>query len=148
MTTIAVSEQTKEGLRSLGRKGETYDEILQRAVEAAKNSCFLRRRRGCLRKGSSFRLTKYSVLVERGVAGALARLEPGLRSRIKKGLKRLAEDPFTKRSGCDIKQLHGSSGTVFYRLRVGDYRAVYAVKGRKIMVTVVGHRSKAYSFLD
>ncbi len=51
MTTIAVSEQTKEGLRSLGRKGETYDEILQRAVEAAKKQLFFEAQERLLEEG-------------------------------------------------------------------------------------------------
>ena len=34
-TTIAVSSDTKEVLRQMGEKGESYDHIIQRLIEAA-----------------------------------------------------------------------------------------------------------------
>lgn len=34
-TTISLSSETKELLRELGRKGETYDEIVRRLIERA-----------------------------------------------------------------------------------------------------------------
>jgi len=33
-TTIAISEETKSLLKQLGKKGETYDEIVRRAAQA------------------------------------------------------------------------------------------------------------------
>jgi predicted CopG family antitoxin len=35
-TTIAVSSETKEVLRQMGEKGESYDHIIQRLIDAAK----------------------------------------------------------------------------------------------------------------
>ena len=32
----------------------------------------------------------------------------------------------------------------FFKLRIGDYRAVYSVKGDVITITKVGHRSEVY----
>lgn len=34
-TTISLDEETKEMLQHLGRKGETYDEIIRRLIEEA-----------------------------------------------------------------------------------------------------------------
>ena len=34
-TTIAVSDQTKEELRLIGEKGESYDQIIQRLIKMA-----------------------------------------------------------------------------------------------------------------
>ena len=34
LTTIPLSKQTRDRLRSLGRKGETYDELLNRLMDA------------------------------------------------------------------------------------------------------------------
>ena len=41
-------------------------------------------------------------------------------------------------------KMHGSEG--YYRLRVGDYRVVYAIKNAVLLVLVVciGHRREAY----
>jgi hypothetical protein len=33
-TTISVSEETKEVLRTLGEKGETYDEIIRKLIKS------------------------------------------------------------------------------------------------------------------
>ena len=35
-TTIQISKETREELRQLGKKGETYDELIQRLMEIAK----------------------------------------------------------------------------------------------------------------
>ncbi|MGC9435306.1 MAG: DUF7557 family protein [Methanomicrobiales archaeon] len=35
VTTIAVSEETREILRTFGEKGETYDQIIRRLIEDA-----------------------------------------------------------------------------------------------------------------
>ena len=37
MTTIAVKAETKESLRHLGMKGESYDLIIQKLIEVAQN---------------------------------------------------------------------------------------------------------------
>lgn len=34
-TTVSLDEETKEMLRRLGRKGESYDEIIRRLIEEA-----------------------------------------------------------------------------------------------------------------
>ena len=87
----------------------------------------------------------YQVKVHRTVAKSLERLEPKLRERIKSALRRLAEDPYQPRAGVDIVRLTGTKGRQdLYRLRVGDYRAIYAIENKVIYVTDLFHRGKGY----
>jgi len=87
----------------------------------------------------------YQVKVHRTVAKSLERLEPKLRERIKSALRRLAEDPYQPRAGVDIVRLTGTKGRQdLYRLRVGDYRAIYAIENKVIYVTDLFHRAKGY----
>jgi len=37
LTTIQISKETREMLKELGRKGETYDDIIRRLIELAKD---------------------------------------------------------------------------------------------------------------
>lgn len=39
-TTIQISKETREELRQLGKKGETYDELIHRLMEIAKRIKF------------------------------------------------------------------------------------------------------------
>ncbi len=36
LTTIQISKETREMLKSLGKKGETYDDIIRRLIELAR----------------------------------------------------------------------------------------------------------------
>lgn len=60
-----------------------------------------------------------------------------LEERIRKKLRVLGEDP---ESGERLKP------TNFWRLRIGDYRAIYEVdyEGERVMVLFIGHRKKVY----
>ena len=40
LTTIQVSKATRDLLRQLGRKGETYDQVLNRLIETARRAAF------------------------------------------------------------------------------------------------------------
>ncbi len=40
-TTIQVSKDTREKLKIIGRKGQTYDEIIENLIEIAKKDIFL-----------------------------------------------------------------------------------------------------------
>jgi len=87
----------------------------------------------------------YEVKLHRSVAKSLERLEPKLRERIKSALGRLRENPYEPRPGVDVARLAGTKGRQdLYRLRVGDYRAIYAIQGRVVYVTDLFHRGKGY----
>ena len=72
-------------------------------------------------------------------------LDEDSRNRIKSTLRSLEDDPFKNRSKAGIKKLKGTKGREdLYRLRIGDYRAVYAVEGDIVWVTEILLRGKVY----
>ena len=40
LTTIQISKMTRDQLRRIGRKGETYDQVLNRLIELARRLAF------------------------------------------------------------------------------------------------------------
>jgi len=74
-------------------------------------------------------------------------LDKEIHKKIKKSFKCLSINPFEKRSGCDIKKLNSSTKHDFYRLKFGDYRIIYTVVEKKVKITEILHRSRAYKFL-
>ena len=87
----------------------------------------------------------YEVRLHREVVKALSRMNPELHSRITRALRSLQKDPFQSRSGADIARLSGTKGRQdLFRLRVGDYRAIYAVEDNIVYVTDLFRREKGY----
>jgi mRNA interferase RelE/StbE len=87
----------------------------------------------------------YEVKLHREVVKTLSDLRSGLRLRIIQGLRALKDDPIHARPGADIVRLRGTRGRQdLFRLRVGDYRAIYAVEGKVVYVTELFHRGKGY----
>jgi mRNA interferase RelE/StbE len=54
---------------------------------------------------------------------------------IKKHLKELEKDPFKPRAVCDIDIVAGSGRPPMYRLRMGEFRAMYFVEDQAVYVT-------------
>jgi mRNA interferase RelE/StbE len=54
---------------------------------------------------------------------------------IKMHLKMLERDPFKPRAACDIDIVAGSGRPPMYRLRMGEFRAMYFVEEQKVFVT-------------
>ncbi len=81
----------------------------------------------------------YRVEFERRAAKELDALAPQPRERIIKALHRLAAHP---RDAANVEALEGGG----YRLRVGDYRVLYAIRDDLLVVLVVnvGHRREVY----
>jgi mRNA interferase RelE/StbE len=75
-------------------------------------------------------------------------LESKQADRIKGSLQKLKEDPFVSCSGADIKKLVSVDDPPLFRLRIGDYRAIYFVDGKEMKVTQIIHRSKGYKWLE
>ena len=90
---------------------------------------------------------KFSVLVSDTARKFLQRRPAKERERIKKGLSCLSEDPFTSRPNADIKKLQGKKRD-YYRLRIGDFRAIYIVEENIVRVAYIMIRQKDYSWLD
>lgn len=48
----------------------------------------------------------------------------------------------------DVKRLHGTRGREdLYRLRVGDYRVIFALSVAEVRVTRIIHRGQGYAWL-
>jgi len=54
ITTIPVSKGTRDKLKSLGLKGETYDEIIARLMEVARYEEFMERQYALLKEKDKF----------------------------------------------------------------------------------------------
>jgi len=67
------------------------------------------------------------------------KIETSIFLRISQKIDELKEDPFSK----DIKRLRGETS---FRLRVGDYRAIFDIVGSTIFILKVGHRKHIYDF--
>ena len=57
-TTISVTMETKEKLSHLGRKGETYDEIINKAIELAERQLFYDEQYRILKEDDFIELSK------------------------------------------------------------------------------------------
>jgi mRNA interferase RelE/StbE len=83
----------------------------------------------------------YRLVVKASAAKELDAVEPRkLRQRLVAAIADLADNP--RRAGCEKL-----AGTVdAYRIRQGDYRAVYAVDdgARVVLLVKVGHRREVY----
>ena len=93
-------------------------------------------------------MTKYSILLSRTAVSQLSLLNTKQKKRLKDALLNLEENPFKRRSGVDIKKLVTPDDPPLFRLRIGDYRAIYFVIKDEIRVTEIIHRSKGYKWLD
>ena len=63
-------------------------------------------------------------------------------------LSELLDEPFRPRPKADIRNCGRHHGVVFYRLRVGGFRAVYTVTNQEIRVTEIFRRGRGYRWLD
>ncbi|MCD6088121.1 type II toxin-antitoxin system RelE/ParE family toxin [Candidatus Bathyarchaeota archaeon] len=81
---------------------------------------------------------KYKIFLHPKAAEFLKNLSNPLRIMIKNRLRELEESPEEKG-----QHLRHSS---FYRLRIGDYRAIYEInqEERKVIVLFIGHRRTVY----
>ena len=93
-------------------------------------------------------MPKYAVRVARSAEKALSGFPGALQQRILAGMSALGADPYRSRPGADIRRLKQSKEPPLYRLRVGDYRVLYFIVGKEVMVTELLHRSHAYRGLD
>lgn len=78
----------------------------------------------------------------------LKKLDTDTAKRIKSGLRTLENDPYNSKSRSDIKKLKGTKGRHdLYRLRIGNYRAIYSIENDTIWVTEIIPREKGYKWL-
>lgn len=84
-------------------------------------------------------VARYRVEVRPAAVRALRRIDPKMRDRIQGAIALLASDPRPPAS----RQLKGRPGR---RVRVGDYRILYAIRDDVLLIVVVtvGHRRDVY----
>ena len=82
----------------------------------------------------------HNVFIVPAAARQLEKLEAGARRRIRLAIDALGKTP--RPSGC--KKLSATDNA--YRIRVGDYRVLYEIEDRRLVVLVVrvAHRREAY----
>lgn len=87
----------------------------------------------------------HQILVHPKVDKELARLGAKESARIRTVLLRLADNPRESRPGADIKKLKGTHGRQdLYRIRIGEFRAIYAVTDDEVLVTDLFRRGQGY----
>ena len=83
---------------------------------------------------------RYEVRMLASARRALRKLDKGVQARLTKAIDKLAENP--RPHGCS--KIKGVKNT--YRIRVGDYRVLYEIRDKVLVVLVVeiGHRRGVY----
>lgn len=84
----------------------------------------------------------YEIFFENRAKRQIRDLDGAVRARVMEACLRLADDP----RPTNARKLRDAKG---YRIRIGDYRALYEIKDEKRAVTiyVVGHRREVYRAL-
>ncbi len=93
-------------------------------------------------------MTKFRILLSQTAVSQLSLLNSKQKKRVKDALLKLEDNPFRRRSGVDIKKLVTQDDPPLFRLRIGDYRAIYFVIESEVKVTEIIHRSKGYKWLE
>jgi mRNA interferase RelE/StbE len=85
-------------------------------------------------------MSQYNVVVSKSAAKELSKLPTTVNNRIIKAILKLSDDPRPQGS----QKLKG--GAENWRIRIGDYRVVYAIDDEVMIVDVrkVGHRKDIY----
>ncbi len=93
-------------------------------------------------------MTKFRILVSQTAVSQLSLLNSKQKMKIKDALMNLEDSPFRRRSGVDIKKLVTPDNPPLFRLRIGDYQAIYFVADSEVRVTEIIHRSKGHKWLE
>ena len=88
-------------------------------------------------------MTKFELLISETARKQLAETGAKDGARIRRGLNQLQSNPYRPRPGADIKKLVGADPPM-YRLRVGDWRALFFIEGKTVKVTSIRRRENAY----
>ncbi len=84
-------------------------------------------------------------MIHGDVVRELRHLDPSTRNRILGTIQQLREDPSIPRPSADIRKLNVPKDSIpLYRLRVGEYRVIFAIQGTDVLATELVHRSQAY----
>ena len=86
---------------------------------------------------------RFRITLSETAVRQLRKLTKGDRDRIARGLRVLEDDPFRARPKADIRVLEGTEPRK-HRIRIGEYRAVYAVAGSDVKIVEVFTRGRGY----
>jgi mRNA-degrading endonuclease RelE of RelBE toxin-antitoxin system len=92
-------------------------------------------------------LTNYEVLLSRTARRHMADLPPEIQERVKEKLRELKNSPYKAGPKMDIKKLKGPK-RFYYRIRIGDLRAIYVIDGNRVLIAKILPRDKAYDWID
>ncbi len=82
----------------------------------------------------------YKISIVRSALKSLQKIEKRTQKRIEKKIDTLSSNPIP----ADSKKLKGKRD--LFRIRVGDYRIVYSVQNKELIVLIIkiGHRREVY----
>lgn len=80
----------------------------------------------------------YSVSFTKNAKRDLEKIEYFIRIRIIKQIEKMGNG-----ERVDIKKIKGSGSD--YRLRIGDYRAIFTLENKNITIHKIGHRKNIYN---
>ena len=85
-------------------------------------------------------MTQYRIIIEKPAEKFIMKLPKPEKERVLRAIYKLPQEG-------DIKQLKGKRSKGLFRLRVGDYRIIYAVDNGKLVVFVIeaGNRGQIYN---
>jgi mRNA interferase RelE/StbE len=83
---------------------------------------------------------KYRIEFSPTAESQFKKLPKEVQGRLKHRIDSLTENPFPK----GMKKLSAEEN--FYRLRIGDYRIIYQVQGKALLILILklGHRKNVY----
>ncbi len=83
---------------------------------------------------------KYRIELSPTAESQFKKLPKEVQVRLKHRIDILAENPFPR----GVKKLSAQEN--FYRLRIGDYRIIYQVQGKALLILILklGHRKNIY----
>ena len=84
----------------------------------------------------------YELFISPSALKVLKTLDSNVKDSIKTKLKLLALDPFDK--DINFTQLKGKHQPIYYRIKSGDYRAIYHIEDKGIYIDKIGHRKNIY----
>ncbi|KPJ70475.1 hypothetical protein AMJ51_01760 [Microgenomates bacterium DG_75] len=80
----------------------------------------------------------YELIYTKSARRDIKKLDPVAQKKLAKNLERLRQKPFFYAQKLLWHQLGG------YRYRVGNYRVIFDIRGKKIIILRVGHRRGIY----
>jgi mRNA interferase RelE/StbE len=85
---------------------------------------------------------QYQIIIHRKAEKILKRLDGDLRERVRTAIRELANEP----RPIGVKKLAGYEN--FFRIRVGDWRIIYAIENEKLIVLVLEISTRGGAYRD